>query len=125
MHPARRRLNALLRDQGRLRIAVDVNQRARFDLQAAADVRARTEDLLETVSFIIHDEDFWQRLRQETAAPLTPAQAARLRDVDTEAFAALLAAAGYHSPPPPDVHELIDDAVGSLSLALDMSDGTS
>lgn len=115
-----RRARGLIRDEGRLRSALAEHEKRRFDVDTAQAVRYRVEDLLETVSLIVQDTDFWTRL-SDIDRPPTSQQLERLRQLDTLAFAALLEAAGYASPPPPPASELVDDTVHALMVALTSS----
>jgi hypothetical protein len=111
---------ALIRDEGRLRAALAEQEKRRFDVDTALTVRYRVEDLLETVSLIVQDDDFWVRLSGIDRPP-SFVQLERVRELDPLAFAALLEAAGYRSPPPPPVDELVDDTIQALVVALTSS----
>jgi hypothetical protein len=108
-----RRTHALIRDERRLRTALAEQENRRFDVDTALTVKYRVEDLLETVSLIVQDDDFWSRLTGVNRPP-SDQQLQRIRQLDPLAFAALLEAAGYASPPPPPVDELVDDTIQSL-----------
>jgi hypothetical protein len=112
-----RRTRALIRDEGRLRAALAEHEKRRFDVDTALTVRYRVEDLLETVGLIVQDEDFWARL-SDVDHPPSAQQLERVRQLDPLAFAALLEAAGYTSPPPPPVDELVDDTIQALIVAV-------
>jgi hypothetical protein len=115
-----RRTRALIRDEGRLRAALAEHENRRFDLDTALTVKYRVEDLLETVSLIVQDNDFWTRLTDVNRPP-SHLQLDRIRQLDPLAFAALLEAAGYTSPPPPPVDELVDDTIRALVTAVTSS----
>jgi hypothetical protein len=112
-----RRTRALIRDEGRLRAALAEHEKRRFDIDTALTVRYRVEDLLETVGLIVQDDDFWVRLA-DVDRPPSSQQLERVRQLDPLAFAALLEAAGYVSPPPPPVDELVDDTIRALIVAV-------
>ncbi len=112
-----RRTRALIRDEGRLRTALDEQEKRRFDVNTALIVKYRVEDLLETVGLIVRDDDFWMRLSGLDRPP-SSVQLERVRELDPLAFAALLEAAGYSSPPPPPPDELVDDTIQELVVAL-------
>lgn len=112
-----RRTRALIRDEGRLRAALAEHEKRRFDVDTTLTVRYRVEDLLETVGLIVQDEDFWARLTDANRPPSFQ-QLERVRQLDPLAFAALLEAAGYASPPPPPVDELVDDTIRALIVAV-------
>jgi len=112
-----RRTHSLIRDEGRLRVALDEYGKRRFDVATALTVKYRVEDLLETVSLVVQDQDFWDRLG-DTDHPPSYQQLERVRQLDPLAFAALLEAAGYSSPPPPPVEELVDDTINALIVAV-------
>jgi hypothetical protein len=118
-----RRTHALIRDEGRLRAALAEHDKRRFDLDTALTVRYRVEDLLETVGLVVEDEDFWARLNDVNRPP-SFYQLERVRQLDPLAFAALLEAAGYASPPPPPVDELVDDTIRALIAAVTSFTGT-
>lgn len=117
-----RRTRALIRDEGRLRVALAAHEKRRFDIDTALTVRFRVEDLLETVGLIVQDNDFWTRL-SDVNRPPSSQQLDRVRQLDPLAFAALLEAAGYTSPPPPPVDELVDDTIRALIVALTSFNG--
>jgi hypothetical protein len=71
MHVDLRRSHALIRDEGRLRKALVQHEALRFDADTARAVRERTEDLLETVSYIANDADLWERLGRAAHAART------------------------------------------------------
>jgi hypothetical protein len=112
-----RRTRSLIRDEGRLRVALAEHERRRFDVDTALTVKRRVEDLLETVGIIVQDQDFWDRLG-DLDRPPSSQQLERVRQLDPLAFAALLEAAGYSSPPPPPVEELVDDTITALVVAV-------
>lgn len=112
-----RRTRALIRDDERLRVALADHEKRRFDVDTARIVRYRVEDLLETVGLITQDDDFWNRLENVNRPPSSE-QLARVRQIDPLAFAALLEAAGYRSPPPPPVEELVDETIQALIVAV-------
>jgi hypothetical protein len=114
-----RRARSLARDESRLRQALAAHEGRRFDVDTAQVLRERTEDLLETVDAIAHDDDFWERLERAAAEPLTADQLDRLRELDGTTLAVLLEASGYATPPPPPVDELVDDTIADLATALD------
>lgn len=111
------RTRALIRDEGRLRDALAEHQKRRFDVDTALTVKYRVEDLLETVGLIVQDDDFWARLTDINRPPSFQ-QLERVRQLDPLAFAALLEAAGYRSPPPPPAGELVDDTIRALLVAV-------
>jgi hypothetical protein len=115
-----RRTRALTRDEGRLRVALAEHEKRRFDVDSALTVKYRVEDLLETVGLIIQDDDFWFRLVDVNRPPLHQ-QLERISQLNPLAFAALLEAAGYTSPPPPPVDELVDDTIRALITAMTSS----
>ena len=115
-----KRTRALIRDEGRLRAALAEHEKRRFDVDTALTVKYRVEDLLETVGLIAQDDDFWARL-SDVNRPPSIVQLERVRELDLLAFAALLEAAGYRSPPPPPVDELVDDTIQALIVALTSS----
>jgi hypothetical protein len=117
-----KRTRALIRDEGRLRSALAKHEKRRFDVDTALTVKYRVEDLLETVGLIAQDDDFWARLNDVNRPP-SIVQLERVRELDPLAFAALLEAAGYISPPPPPVDELVDDTIEALIVALTSSTG--
>jgi hypothetical protein len=80
-------------------------------------VKYRVEDLLETVGLIAQDDDFWNRLENADHPPSSE-QLERVKRIDPLAFAALLEAAGYRSPPPPSVEELVDETIQALIVAV-------
>jgi len=112
-----RRTRALIRDERGLRAALAEHEKRRFDVDTALTVRYRVEDLLETVGLIVEDGDFWARLTDVNRPPSSQ-QLERVRQLDPLAFAALLEAAGYASPPPPPVDELVDDTIRALIVAV-------
>jgi hypothetical protein len=112
-----KRTHALIRDEGRLRAALAEHEKRRFDVDTALTVRYRVEDLLETVGLIVQDDDFWTRLA-DVNRPLSHEQLQRVSQLDPLAFAALLEAAGYTSPPPPPADELVDDTIQALITAV-------
>jgi len=112
-----RRTRALTRDEGRLRAALAEHEKRRFDVDTALTVKYRVEDLLETVGLIVQDDDFWARLTDINRPP-SYQQLERVRQLDPLAFAALLEAAGYRSPPPPPAGELVDDTIQALIVAV-------
>jgi hypothetical protein len=118
-----RRTRSLIRDEGRLRAALDEHDKRRFDVDTALTVKYRVEDLLETIGMIIQDQDFWDRLADINRPPSSQ-QLERVRQLDPVACAALLQAAGYGSPPPPPVEELVDDTITALIIAVEAPTGS-
>src|SRR5262249_12876128 len=92
-------------------------EKRRFDVDTATTVKYRVEDLLETIGLIVQDDGFWARLT-DVRRPPSYEQLERVRQLDPPAFAALLEAAGYRSPPPPPVDELVDDTIRALIVAV-------
>jgi hypothetical protein len=109
-----RRARALIRDEGRLRSVYAKYENQRSDLEVAGLVRDRAEDLLETVSAVAQDEEFWQKLHNGVPSRI---QLERIAQLDTGAFAVLLEAAGYSSPPPPAVEVLVEEMRDALEAA--------
>lgn len=106
-------VRTLLRDERAVAEALE------FDLGTAGDLRARLDDLLETISVIGHDDDLWNRMADAAeSGPMTPAQFDRLTEVTTMALPVLLANFGYRCPPPPPAGELVDDTIAALGAAL-------
>lgn len=110
------RARAVIRDEGRLRSALAHHEKRRFDVDSALIVRYRVEDLLETVGAVARDDDFWSRLI-DVERPPGYVQLERVKEIDTLAFAALLEAAGYRTPPPPSADVLVDDTIEALVTA--------
>ena len=107
-----------MRDEGRLRRALEAQTTRRFDVTTALAVRGRVDELLETVRLVADDDEFWNMVEAQTRS-WSPNQLARVRQLDTAAFSALLEAAGYHNPPPPPVDELVDDTIAALGAAVE------
>jgi hypothetical protein len=119
-----RRARAVVRDEGRLRSALADHEKRRFDIDSALIVRYRVEDLLETVRAVASDDEFWNRLI-DIERPPSHMQLERVNEIDTLAFAALLEAAGYRSPPPPTADVLVDDTIEALVAAATVTDTAS
>jgi hypothetical protein len=128
-----RRVLAMMRDERRLAEAVERRVERpfdsaverlvdrRFDYETAQRLKDRLDDLLETMTTVLHDDVFWHEL--STADPeLTSDQVARLADIRGAALAELLRMAGYVNPPKPPVDELVDETLSSLALALTAED---
>lgn len=79
------------------------------------------EDLLETVGLVAQDDDFWNRLTSVDRPPSSE-QLRRATQLDTPAFAALLEASGYGTPPPPPADELVNETVKALIAAASITD---
>ena len=116
-----RRARALIRDERSLTAAIDHQARLRFDADAARLLRDRTEDMLETLAAIGHDEEFWELIAQGQAVPADRLE--RLRRLDPDALPVLLEACGYHTPPPPPAGELVDEVMTELVAALHADPG--
>ena len=111
------RVRAVVRDEGRLRRALEAQTTRRFDVATALMVRGRVDELLETVRLVADDDEFWDLVEAQTRA-WSPNQLARVRQLDMAAFSALLEAAGHRNPPPP-VDELVDDTISALGAAVE------
>jgi hypothetical protein len=118
-----RRARAVARDERNLSAATYRAAQRTFDARAAERLRDRLEDLLETMTTVVHDDVFWQTLADEAATPLSDEQLRRITEIDGAALAQLLRLAGYTTPPRPPVDELVDEALGSLAVALDTAPG--
>jgi hypothetical protein len=123
-----RRVLGLTRDERRLAKAVEEMERPfdravgrleerRFDEETAQRLKDRLDDLLETMTTILYDEVFWDKLSSADRT-LTSAEVKRLADVRGAALADLLRMAGYVNPPKPPVEELVDETLSSLAVAL-------
>lgn len=119
IHRDLRRANALVRDERRLTEALARLDAERAGADAFAELLDRTVDLVETMGQLCDDDHFWGRLAHAHAEPLTSAQVEALRDFTTAPLADLLVLAGYRSPPPPHVDELVGDTIGALERALE------
>ncbi|HET9647369.1 MAG TPA: hypothetical protein VFP34_03960 [Microlunatus sp.] len=118
-----RRVRAIARDERSLTSAAYRAEQRTFDARAAERLRDRLDDLLETMTTVVHDDVFWQTLATEAATPLSDEQLRRITEIDGAALAELLRLAGYTTPPRPPVDELVDEALGSLAVALDTAPG--
>ena len=78
--PAQRRAAALVRDEGRLREALAAQSARRFDLDAISLVKARTNEMVETLRAVADDDSFWNSLAAgapPSTAPVSPTSSGR------------------------------------------------
>lgn len=111
------RAQVLIRDEARNRRGLERHRANRFDLESARQVRHSVEALVETLSFIAGDEDFWRDLAKQ-AHVLSEREIDAIGSFDDASFGTMLVACGYTSPPPPPVEELISDTRFALEFAL-------
>ena len=114
----RRRAAALIRDLGRSESALARHAANRFDLRAVQAVRSTAVGLLETLSSIAHDDQFWVDL-QDRAHVLSEQEIETLAWFDDTTLGAVLVASGYRTPPPPPVEELVSDTRQAVFIALE------
>lgn len=116
------RARALIRDEGRLRQALELHKANRFDIGTFHRVRLSVAGLMETLEALVHDEQFWRDL-EDKGHVLEVEEIDAFRWFDDAAFAVLLTTCGYASPPPPSVDELISDTQHSVGVALQAASG--
>ncbi|MCR6485029.1 hypothetical protein M8542_19565 [Amycolatopsis sp. OK19-0408] len=110
-------VRALVRDEGRLRQAVQRDQALRYDRDTAVELRERLDDLLESITALARDDQLWHVMAETADEPLTDEQFSTFADLAAGDLARLLEVFGYHCPPPPPVDELVDDTLDALGAA--------
>ncbi len=115
-----RRLKALTRDEGQLRKTLFEQEARLFDLETLATLRLRVDDLLDTLAMLACDDDFWTRLESQSDILDFHENFSVLKELDSTAFASLLYAVGYKSPPRPDATELVDETLVSMTKAMSL-----
>lgn len=113
-----RRYNALVRDSRGLDSVLDQLDSDDFDRETKAALVRSAEDLLETLTVVAHDHEFWAQLRTDPRGT-TAEQRDRLRGwQDGTLLALILKAGGWVEPPPPPARQLADEAATAMEQAL-------
>lgn len=115
---------ALVRDEFRLRTALEAHRERVHDAAATEDLQHRLEDVLESVQRVALDDRLWASLKAGVRVPEGSDAVDELAEIAWLGLPPLLEAVGYRSPPRPSATEVVDEAVAALAEVAELDAAT-